>query len=146
MITSHLMWGKHRHPPCTMTHVQSHYAQMGQNTTPCWLLHWMAQLGQGRRASPGGACEGVRNPCKQRIVNKRVYCETYCDTLQLPQGDFLLCWGCSLQGRRACMRGQGNEWDWGAWYDILRESIKRFEIKKKNNLLFFTDFPKLLAI
>lgn len=40
------------------------------------------------------------------------------------------------------MRGEGNEWDWGAWFDVLKESIKTFEIKKINGFfsLIFQGF------
>ena len=35
--------------------------------------------------------------------------------------------GGRLQGQRADMRGQGDEWDWGAWCETHKESIKSFK-------------------
>jgi hypothetical protein len=61
------------------------------------------------------------NTCKQRGMDKRVYCGTYCDTLQLPQ-DFLFLW--RLQGWRVSIRAGEDEWGWGARCEIHQEPIK----------------------
>ena len=44
-----------------------------------------------RVVEAGGLVPGqviAMNICKQRSVDKRVYCGTHCDILQLPQQDF----------------------------------------------------------
>ena len=79
------------------------------------------------------------NICKQRSVDKRVYCGTHCDTLQLPQWDyfpFSLLGG--LQGWRTGIRGQGDGWDWGAWCEIHKEPIKSKKPKQNNIIALHT--------
>jgi hypothetical protein len=58
----------------------------------------------------------------------------HCGTLQLPLQDFaLFCFLIlpsflfegKLQGQRVDMKGQGDQWDWGACYESHKESIKK---------------------
>jgi hypothetical protein len=68
------------------------------------------------------------NNCKYRCVDKEVYCMICCDTLMLPWWqfvDFGLGWvGLSFFPKRADTKRQEDEWGWGKWCEIYKESIK----------------------
>jgi hypothetical protein len=53
------------------------------------------------------------NICKQRSVDKRVYCGTHCDTLQLPQWELFLCW----VGWGEVVRVEGG-WEGRRWVEL----------------------------
>lgn len=64
------------------------------------------------------------NICKKNYLDKSIYCVIYHDTPQLPQQDvclFVFFWE-KLQDWRADVKGQGDEWNWDAWYEIHKES------------------------
>jgi hypothetical protein len=61
------------------------------------------------------------NICKERNGDRRVYCATHCDTLQLPQGHFFLCWRGEVA--RVEVRYDGRRKDWG--HNVIhKEPIK----------------------
>jgi hypothetical protein len=72
-----------------------------------------------------------RPPSRPRTYyNEHLQAEKYeqkvlWDTLQLPQWDFFFLLLGRLQGRRAGMKGQRDEWNWGAWCEIRKESMKK---------------------
>lgn len=58
------------------------------------------------------------------------YCATYHDTLQFPQWDFYFILfylgGGRLQEQMEDTKGQGNEWDWTAWWKFHQKIDKNF--------------------
>jgi hypothetical protein len=106
-----------------------------------WDVFWwgsgIASVAEARGLEPDQWLIAV-NICKQRYIDKRLYCGTHHDILQLIQCFFFSSsfslgeWG--LQGERVGMRGRRDERDWSGWCETHKEPIKSYKNKRQKSL------------
>lgn len=89
-----------------------------------WVqLSWHKDMGAGELASfHAPCCSGWANQGNALLFFLFLYVFGFGFCLSVFLFNFVLFWG-RLQGQQADKKGQGDEWDWSAWYESYRESI-----------------------